>query len=427
MVELEVGTAHGFDDLAATFAVSANARADNFKQTVMIIPTKNEPVDRLLSVMSAIPGGILIGVVSNSSRAPGDDKYREEVEAVRRHCRLAGNRPAFTIHQKDVGAGEAFEAAGESAITDGDHKIRNGKGEGMILGLAVVATRYPERRFVGFVDSDNTVPGSVAEYCNAYASGFYMYREQPNIMVRIQWGSKPKSCKGRLDETREGRSSVIVNKWLNHLLTRCPNGSSTANTSGVMVTGNAGEHAMTMDLALQLPFAGGYAIEPYHIVALLSMATEDPWRGQRGNGTNGQTNGSTYRRGHQSGRFSATVVQIKTRNPHIHRPGDENHIRGMFLEGLGAIFHRLPSATFGHSRATNGHNGDWQAQFRSEMLAFLEQKGLGRTMPPAPRVYKPLGSLDLRKMHTIMTQKCRTLEIIGQHQPGPFRGQDGHA
>ncbi|KAM7201060.1 Mannosyl-3-phosphoglycerate synthase [Naviculisporaceae sp. PSN 640] len=400
VVEFDVSThAHGLDDSSATFAVSANVRGDKLEQTAIIIPTKNEPVDRLVSVIKWIPGGPAIVVVSNSTRAPGNDKYKEEVEAVRRQCRVAGNRPIILIHQKDLGAGEAFEAAGEASITDGEHKIRNGKGEGMILGLAVVALFFPERRFVGFVDADNMLPASVAEYCNVFASGFYMYREQPNIMVRIQWGSKAKLTKGRLDETREGRSSVIVNKWLNKLLRRCPNGSATANKTAVMVTGNAGEHAMTMDLALQLPFAGGYAIEPYQIMVLLVWA--------------------------YAGRFSATVVQIKTASMHLHNSGDDNHIRGMFLEGLGAIFHSLPSTPTAHHR--HGHNGDWQAQFRAEMLEFLEQKGLGDTDPPAPRVYKPLASLDLRRMHAIMIQKCRSLEIMGKHQPGTSRGQDGHA
>ena len=65
-------------------------------------------------------------------------------------------------------------------------------------------------------------------------------------MVRISWHSKPKLRDGRLFFSRRGRSSEITNEWLNRFL---------AEYSGfgteVIATGNAGEHAMSLDLGLQ--------------------------------------------------------------------------------------------------------------------------------------------------------------------------------
>ncbi|KAM7220339.1 Mannosyl-3-phosphoglycerate synthase [Rhypophila decipiens] len=445
VVELGVGTADGLnltegnsihvnlntrgsaraDDPRATFAIPFDASRDIESKMVIIVPTKNEPVDRLISVIGGIPSSVLVILISNSSRTSGDDKYKQEVDALREHCLKAGNRPALAIHQRDPGAGEAFEAVGAPEMTDGDHRIRNGKGEGMLLGVALAAM-CPERQYVGFVDSDNIIPGAIDEYVRAYALGFYMHREEPDVMVRIKWGSKPKPVRNRL-EPSDGRSSRIVNKWFNRMFSLLPNASSAGNAAGLMQTGNAGEHAMTMSLALKLNWAGGYAIEPYQIMCLLFMAVASAYRPNGVNGVNGLANGRSHRHTHQPGHFSAKVVQIETTNPHIHRATDDEHIRGMILEGLGCMYHRLPSPPSAHSRAANGHNADFETQFRSEMLAFMEQNDLGRTVPPAPRVSKPLESLDLRKMHSIMLQSCRSLEVIGPCRLVPSRSQNGRA
>lgn len=475
VVELEVPNAHGLtpvegdgnrphprhgvvsaeDGFASgqTYAVCSNAREAIHSKMAIIVPTKDEPVDTLKVVLGGIPHSCLIILVSNSKR----DAYKEEVETLRSFCRKAGNRPAIAIHQKDPGAAEAFRVVGmtEPLNTDegGDGLIRNGKGEGMLLGLAVAAIYCPERRYVGFVDSDSTIAGSVQEYCNAYASGFAMYKEEENnLMVRIRWGSKPKAVEGRIVYSSEGRSSTVINGWLNRLLRVLPGGAN-ANTAmnnkgqgGIMVTGNAGEHAMTMDLALKLRLAGGYAIEPFHFIDLLEQAAEDMRRphatatrangingakwngngmnGSRTNGVNGAngygaanngTNGTKY--SHHPGRFSAKVVQIKTQNPHLHRSTTDDHIRGMWLQGLGTIYHRLQGMKI-YPRATGGY-ADWDVVLREEMTQYVERERV--PLPPVPSIYKSLGSLDLTKLHKVMSQSRKTLMVLGPYRLGSPR------
>lgn len=128
-------------------------------------------------------------------------------------------------------------------------------------------------KYIGFVDADNYAPGSVQEYCRAFSAGLHLARGTEDAMVRISWASKPKIHDGKLEFRPLGRSSEIVNRWLNSLLTNM-NGAD-VDTGGafaadsetnLICTGNAGEHAMTISLALKLRLASGYAIEPFHFL-----------------------------------------------------------------------------------------------------------------------------------------------------------------
>lgn len=143
-------------------------------------------------------------------------------------------------------------------------------------------------KYIGFIDADNLVPVSVEEYCRAFSTGLYLAQAE-DAMVRISWPSKPKVRNGELDFSQSGRSSEIVNRWLNGLLGKM-DGVSIETRSGagadfgaacaaammgyeaptaaddLICTGNAGEHAMTISLALKLRLASGYAIEPFHFL-----------------------------------------------------------------------------------------------------------------------------------------------------------------
>src|SRR5207302_1057232 len=83
------------------------------------------------------------------------------------------------------------------------------------------------------------------EYCKAFAAGLHL-ADSPYAMVRIAWHSKPKLQEGRLFFSRRGRASEVTNHFLNQLI---------AEHSGfgtdVIATGNAGEHALTLDLGLR--------------------------------------------------------------------------------------------------------------------------------------------------------------------------------
>ena len=114
-----------------------------------------------------------------------------------------------------------------------------------------------------------------------------------------------------------GRSSVNSNAMLNRLLTQF-SGFETE----IVKTGNAGEHALTVDLALKLEFAAGYAVETHHYMNLLEqyggiLDSTDP----------------------ELVREKVTICQIESRNPHMHESKGDDHVEDMIDASLSVIYH----------------------------------------------------------------------------------------
>jgi mannosyl-3-phosphoglycerate synthase len=344
-------------------------------QMVIVVPCMNETRGVIEGVLSGIPHDCLIVLVSNSDRHPVD-RYEIEAQTVEQFCRLAG-RSAMTVHQRDPGVAGAFKAAGMPELIDDDGLVRAGKGEAMLIGMALAA--MTGRRYVGYVDADNYVPGAVHEYCKAYAAGLHL-AGSPYAMVRISWQSKPKLRDGRLFFSRKGRSSMITNEWLNRFL---------AEYSGfgteVIATGNAGEHAMTLELGLKLRLAGGFAVEPYEYLDMFEQF------GGVLEGGDPEVTAS-----------SVPVLQIETRNPHFHDNKGVEHVRGMRSQALNVIYHSpvtLPAV-------------------RREIVDFLVAQGaLGIGQEPArERAYPPVGTLDLDLLYDALDAEALS-----------FRQPDGRA
>lgn len=152
-------------------------------------------------------------------------------------------------------------------------------------------------RYIGFIDADNYVPGSVQEYCKAFSAGLAL-ADADDAMVRISWSAKPKVKDGRLEFRPSGRCSQIMNLWVNRLLRHLSaKGSSAAEDVGLgddgdedeadegetnkrettdhICTACAGEHAMSLSLALKLRLANGYAIEPFHFLDMFERLAGD--------------------------------------------------------------------------------------------------------------------------------------------------------
>jgi mannosyl-3-phosphoglycerate synthase len=335
----------------------------------------NETRSVIEGVLAGIPHDCLIVLVSNSDRAPVD-RYEIEAQTVEQFCRLAG-RSAVSVHQRDPGLAGAFKAAGMPELIDDEGLVRTGKGEAMLIGMALAA--MTGRQYVGYVDADNYVPGSVHEYCKAYAAGLHL-ADSPYAMVRISWHSKPKLRDGRLFFNRKGRSSQITNEWLNRFL---------AEYSGfgteVIATGNAGEHAMTLDLGLRLRLAGGFAVEPYEFLDLFEQF------GGILESTSGEVMAS-----------SVPVFQIETRNPHFHDNKGEEHVRGMRMQALNVLYHSpvtLPAVR----------------QAITDFMVEQGSLGIGQE-PPKERVYPPVGTLDLDLLYDALDAEALS-----------FRQPDGRA
>jgi mannosyl-3-phosphoglycerate synthase len=277
----------------------------------IVIPTKDEKLRLLEGVVSGVPHDCLVIVVSNSQRERVD-RFRIEGDALNQLCRFT-LRQALIIHQKDPAIAKAAMEADYNDLLDEDGLVRNGKGEAMIIGL--IAAKAAGKEYIGFIDADNYFPGSVLEYVRNYAAGFSL-AQSPYSMVRILWRYKPKISAG-LYFRKWGRISEITNKYLNSLIS-----TKTGFETEVVTTGNAGEHAMSMELAEIIPYASGYAVEPQELISLFEnfggiLPTKESKVIEQG----------------------IDILQIETRNPHLHEERGNQHLNEILLSSMSTIYH----------------------------------------------------------------------------------------
>jgi mannosyl-3-phosphoglycerate synthase len=413
---------------SAEACFSGQALDKVLSEMVIVVPCKDEQLAVIRGVISAIPAACFVILVSNCQREDGDDEYEQQVAMVKAFGGY--DRQILAIHQKDAAAAAAFCASGMAELIDpADGTIRDGKGEGMLLGVAMAAAFCHERHYIGFVDADNFNAGSVNEYCKAFAAGFAMSPrpEQEDTMVRLRWSSKPKMRNGRLDFVTEGRCSRIVNSWLDKLLVPGPQQEDnnhrgqphTKPDNPFVTTGNAGEHAMTMSLALKLRMAAGYAIEPFHFIDLLERAhLRSSSGGKQVNGLDGanRTNGNSWWIADKATKTTnpldkpVRVLQIRTLSPHFHRSSDDEHIRQMWATGLGSIFHGLAPY---HSMPRCDDDG--VSKLRQHIHDFAATNGgiddaTGEL--PQPNIYPALEGIDLKRFRAVLGPSAGTGSLM---------------
>ncbi len=326
------------------------------KQMAIVVPMKNEKLRLLEGILFAIPHSCLTIVVSNSPREPVD-RFNMEKNAIENFCTFT-KKSVVVVHQKDPAIAAAFAAVGYEGILDDTGQVKDGKAEGMILGL--VLAHLAGKKYVGYVDADNYIPGAVFEYVRAYATGFTLSQSSYS-MVRMLWHSKPKVVESNLYFAKYGRASVISNDFLNRLISY-----HTGFETEVIKTGNAGEHALTTNLALLLDYAPGYAIEPYHFINLI----------ERFGGVTVSPHPEVMKQG-------VDVYQIESRNPHLHASKGEKHVQSMIYSSLQAIYHSTAvSETLKH-----------------EILVEMRRRRLiAKDEEPAPLIrYPALGRIDFNK------------------------------
>ena len=425
----DVRDSNGYED-NETVTFSHQSLDKVLLNMVIVVPCMDENLDIIRNVIAAIPASCAVILVSNSPW----DEYLLQVDMLRKSFSRT-RRLMVSVHQKDAAAAAAFAASGMKKLLDpADGTIRSGKGEGMLLAIAVAATFFPEHRYVGFVDADNFNPGSVSEYCRAYAAGFAMSAdpEVEHSMVRLRWASKPKFRNGEFEFVSEGRCSRVVNQWLNKLFNpkaeqysnqqRRRSSSVVSPTNDAthggdlkpfVSTGNAGEHAMTMELALKLRVAAGYAIEPFHYVDLLERACFMQRQGiERSSDCVKRLSLSGIARSSalphaQPLQKPVKILQIRTLNPHFHRPSGPEHIRRMWAAGLGAIYHNL--APYSQISGVETAN---ICQLRQDMHVFaVENGGVNEETGelPRPRVYPALEQANLELFREMMKQTSKSM------------------
>ncbi|MCA9976217.1 MAG: mannosyl-3-phosphoglycerate synthase [Anaerolineales bacterium] len=284
------------------------------KEMAVVVPMRGERIKLVQGVLCGIPNHCLVIIMSNSSRHPVD-RFAIERDAFLRFSRFTDKR-VVVVHQKDPALAAAFAAVGYEQILDPNTGlVRSGKAEGMIA--ATMLARLLQRKYIGFVDADNYFPGAVLEYVHEYAAGFAL-SNSTYAMTRIAWHSKPKIIEDGLFFAKWGRTSRNTNLLINQLLAEY-----TGFETEIIKTGNAGEHALTMNLALKLRYSSGYSIEPYHYINLFEQF----------GGLEGTVLSKDLILQH------VDVHQIESRNPHMHDTGKgDEHIDEMKYAAMQVIY-----------------------------------------------------------------------------------------
>ncbi len=283
------------------------------KDLAIIIPVKDERLRLLEGVLCGIPHACLPIILSNSKNEP-IDRFRMERSMVDTFCRYA-KKKYIIAHQRSPELARMFSDGGYPHLLDEEGLVRHGKAEGMLAGIALA--NLAGKKYVGFIDSDNYFPGAVFEYVRIFSAGLSQGKT-PYSMVRVQWHSKPKIVNSELFFTKWGRVSRITNQYLNLFL-----GHFTGYETEVLRTGNAGEHALSMPLALSLDYSTGFSVETHHFVSLMEKF--------------GGVMPALIPEIMKSG---VEVFQIESRNPHLHEvtKGDD-HINEMIEYSLSVLWH----------------------------------------------------------------------------------------
>jgi mannosyl-3-phosphoglycerate synthase len=310
--ELDSGSSNGRPTSEAIRRIGNEEMSEIERKMAIVIPVKGERLKLLEGVLSGIPHDCLTIIVSNSPRQPVD-RYKLEKEALEQFNQFA-EKNALIVHQKDPGLSEALREVGYTSIFGPDDMVRNGKAEGMIIGMLL--TKMAGKEYVGFIDADNYVPGAVNEYVKIYASGIAI-SNTPYTMVRVSWIYKPKISETGVYFSKWGRVSEITNQYLNSLISYY-----TGFETEVMRTGNSGEHCMSMKLAELLTYSSSFSVETYEMVNLLEefggiVPTENQEAMDKG----------------------IEVMQVETRNPHFHEEKGDIHLKEMIDGSLGCIYH----------------------------------------------------------------------------------------
>ncbi|MCE4611567.1 MAG: mannosyl-3-phosphoglycerate synthase [Desulfurococcales archaeon] len=328
--------------LTTAFTAERGVLEDVAARTAIIVPIKDEDMLTLENILRAIPLDSLVILVSASRRSPFD-AFKSEVELARLVASSL-KRDILVVYQFDEGWREALSGTQLESML-GESGVREGKGEGMILGVLAAAALGAD--YVGFIDSDNYVPGAAWEYSMIYYTTFAS-RPRDRVMVRIVWPFKGKLASSDMYLRKRGRVSMHTNTVLNNALSRVRR-----IETEIVKTANSGEHAMSMEIALTLDWAGGFAVEPYQMVWLFEKC---------------------YMQADEAScpflPDYVYVYQVEPRNPHIHAERGDEHIASMIAVSLGTIYHsRL---------AVNG--------VRETIEKVLREYNLNPP-PPKPRIY----------------------------------------
>ena len=332
------------------------------ERMAVVIPIKDEKLKLLEGVISGIPHDCLVIVVSNS-QGGRIDRFRMEMDALSQFCHFT-QRQALSVHQKDPVLARAFAEAGYADMLGEDGLVRDGKCEGMVIGIMLAM--LCNKSYVAFTDADNYIPGAVWEYARNFAAGFIM-ANSPYVMVRNLWSYKPKISEGMYFR-KWGRVSEVCNRYMNMIIS-----SKTGFETDVIKTANSGEHAMSMELVELLPYATGFAVEPYELLFLFEQFGGILPMGRR-----------------EAVKQGIEIFQIETRNPHLHEEKGAGHLEEMLVPAL-SLFYHSPLC---------------EPDIKNMILEELQSRGSLKPdeEPPKPIIIPPLKKAKVRDFAKILNE-----------------------
>jgi mannosyl-3-phosphoglycerate synthase len=156
--------------------------------------------------------------------------------------------------------------------------------------------------------------------------------------------------------------------------------------TGIIKTGNAGEHAMSLKLAEILTYASGYAVEPQELISIF----------ERFGGVSAMANPTAIKHG-------VEIFQTETRNPHLHEErGGQHLLVEMLLPSLGSIYH---SSLCGEETK------------RLIVDELLQQNAIHPDEePPKPRLIAPLQTINMKRFTSVMTEHMNSYSTLEQEE-----------
>ena len=366
--ELDSGMEKGKKVSEHIVAIGNEQISEIESKMAIVIPIRNERLKLLEGVLSGIPHDCMTIILSNSPRQPVD-RYKLEKESLEQFNRFA-NKNALILHQRDEGVAETLRDVGYTDMLGADNLVRNGKAEGMVLGMLLA--KMAGKDYVGFIDGDNYVPGAVNEYVKIFSAGIAM-SNTPYKMIRVSWIYKPKISESGIYFSKWGRVSEITNYFLNSLISYY-----TGFETEVVRTGNSGEHCISLKLAELMSFSSGFSVETYEIVDLLEEF--------------GGILPTDYQDAMDKG---VEVMQVETRNPHFHEEKGDAHLKEMINGSLGCIYH----SKICHPKL--------QEKIIEELRnkSTIEEGG----EPPVLQKIKPFKDIDIKTFDEKLHEKANSL------------------
>lgn len=335
------------------------------ESTIFIVPVKDEEPSSLEGVLKAIPHHSPVIIVSASSIHPLN-MYKIETDIAKMIHKTTG-RTIIVVHQKDkIVADKLKEFIPD--IVDSSFLIRDGKGEGLLLG--VILADGLRARNVAFVDADNFIPSVVLEYALTYYTVLGL-SESKYKMVRIYWSHKAWTTE-ELYFRRFGRVSVAVNNALNKVISL-----RRRIETDIFKTSNSGEHAMSIELAKELIYGGGFSVETQELVSIFEKCYIGLDKGVC----------ATLPE-------NVEIYQVESISPHIHSEKGETHVIKMILESISSIYYsQLPDE-----------------RGRNFLLNILREMGFVGEPEPVPKYrYPDVNSRNI--LDSIITESTYTISL----------------